>query len=315
MSEDRGRAPLTAIAGLLLLVVPSTGCGPHAAEDATVKAGQTIRIASTVRGVQSNTGETLKEVLRRTNPEMRVEVLTTNGSVENTLALQRDEAELVMTVADVAYLGYIGQLPQTKQRLDKLRGVATLAPLPLQVVVRRGLVVHSIGELKGRHIGIGPMGSACPLTAELVLQAFHLSLNDVDAETIPADEASQHVAEGRLDGAFGCESAPYAAKRAALGGGAMPVPIAGAAVDRLRADYPFLKVVVMREYQGVAPFSTVYVDALAATRSTLGEEEVYRLTKALHVAMPQLDPSRAPATSVPLHPGAARYYREQEIAR
>jgi TRAP-type uncharacterized transport system substrate-binding protein len=29
----------------------------------------------------------------------------------------------------------------------------------------------------------------------------------------------------------------------------------------------------------------------------------------------QVDPHRAPATVIPLHPGAARYYREREMHR
>jgi TRAP-type uncharacterized transport system substrate-binding protein len=28
-----------------------------------------------------------------------------------------------------------------------------------------------------------------------------------------------------------------------------------------------------------------------------------------------MDPQRAPATVIPLHPGAARYYRERELSR
>jgi TRAP-type uncharacterized transport system substrate-binding protein len=58
---------------------------------------------------------------------------------------------------------------------------------------------------------------------------------------------------------------------------------------------------------------------LVATRSTLSESDVYKMTKAFYQALPRLnlrlDPNRAPATSVPLHPGAARYYREQELSR
>ena len=55
----------------------------------------------------------------------------------------------------------------------------------------------------------------------------------------------------------------------------------------------------------------------------LPEDVVYRLTKAFFSALPDLtrihaaamliDAEQAPATPIPLHPGAARYYREREI--
>ena len=47
---------------------------------------------------------------------------------------------------------------------------------------------------------------------------------------------------------------------------------------------------------------------------------VYQVTRALFEEIPkrvrrQVDPHRAPATVIPLHPGAARYYRERELRR
>jgi TRAP transporter TAXI family solute receptor len=178
-----------------------------------------------------------------------------------------------------------------------------------------------VDELKGARVGIGPAGSACPLTSNLVLQAYGLTLSDLQVESLPFDEASRQVTAGALDASFVCEGTPYASVTAAAAGGARLLEMSGPRIDRLRAAYPFLKVVVMKAgtYPGIAPFRTIGVDGLLATRSTLGEAQVYKLTKAFYLALPrlkmQIDPSRAPATSVPLHPGAARYYREQEIVR
>jgi TRAP transporter TAXI family solute receptor len=277
-----------------------------------------VRIGYGIRGIQNPSGRILETVIERTYPEMRVELLTTDGSVENTQALQRDEAEFVLTVADVAYLGYIGQLPRSTQRLDKLRGVATLATLPLQVIVRRGMRTSAIGDLKGARVGIGPVGSACPLTADLLLRAHGLSVDDLQVETIPFDEASRELTAGDLDASFVCEGSPFASVASALAAGARVLELSGPRIERLRMEYPFLRLVVMKKgtYGTTPAFRTIGVDGLIATRSTLDEASVYKLTKAFYLALPQLhtqlDPTRAAATSVPLHPGAARYYRELE---
>ena len=70
---------------------------------------------------------------------------------------------------------------------------------------------------------------------------------------------------------------------------------------------------------------TIGVDNLLLCRSDLQDELVYELTKRFFDALPRLaseqpslrlmDFAQAPATPIPLHDGAARYYRERELFR
>jgi TRAP-type uncharacterized transport system substrate-binding protein len=67
------------------------------------------------------------------------------------------------------------------------------------------------------------------------------------------------------------------------------------------------------------------VDVLLLTRIDLDDDVVRRLTSVLFDVLPQIssthdflrlmDIRRAPATPIPLHAGAALYYREQELSR
>jgi TRAP-type uncharacterized transport system substrate-binding protein len=69
----------------------------------------------------------------------------------------------------------------------------------------------------------------------------------------------------------------------------------------------------------------VGIDALLVCRDDLAEEVVYEFTKEFFAALPLLarsnseaanvDVEKAPATPIPLHPGAARYYREREVLK
>jgi len=64
----------------------------------------------------------------------------------------------------------------------------------------------------------------------------------------------------------------------------------------------------------------VGVDLLLVCRADLDSAVVYAITRALFEDIPrlarrQIDPYRAAATVIPLHPGAARYYREREMQR
>jgi TRAP-type uncharacterized transport system substrate-binding protein len=70
---------------------------------------------------------------------------------------------------------------------------------------------------------------------------------------------------------------------------------------------------------------TIGVDSILVCRRELDEGLVYELTKFFFQALPTLsfsqdalrsmDLEQAPATPIPLHAGAARYYRERELMR
>ena len=68
------------------------------------------------------------------------------------------------------------------------------------------------------------------------------------------------------------------------------------------------------------PVHTIAVDLLLVCRADLDNKLVYELTRAYFEQSPEnvryeTDPQRAPAVVIPLHPGAARYYREREVSR
>jgi TRAP transporter TAXI family solute receptor len=104
------------------------------------------------------------------------------------------------------------------------------------------------------------------------------------------------------------------------------LPVEPDAVARIRADYPFFKPVVIPTgtYRGLErDLPTVGVDNLLVCRVGLDEELVYQMTRVFfnqlpalvraHVAARQVSREQGPATPIPLHPGAARYYREQGL--
>ena len=94
--------------------------------------------------------------------------------------------------------------------------------------------------------------------------------------------------------------------------------------DRLRHAYPFFRqtVIPARSYAGQPdPVHTIGVDNLLVCRRGLDEPTAHDLARAFFSALPILpmptlmDLEQAPATPIPLHDGAARYYRERELAR
>jgi signal transduction histidine kinase len=64
-----------------------------------------------------------------------VRVRDSAGSVANVEALQRDEADVGLSYADVAYIAFVGRLEGRPQAFDELRGIAVLDLTPFHLVV------------------------------------------------------------------------------------------------------------------------------------------------------------------------------------
>jgi TRAP transporter TAXI family solute receptor len=268
-------------------------------------------------------GQEIADALNAGLKDVEVETVVSAGAVSNVRAIQDGKAELALTFADVAYLSFSGQLTPTDLPFDQVRGIAVLQVTPVALVVRPGLHVRGPQDLRGLRVGVGPEGSGTEVTASLILQAYGLRPNDVVTETIGFQEGATKLLTGDLDAMFDNAIIRSEALQRAAQGGARFVPIEGPAADRLRREYPFLRVTVIApELYGTA-VRTIGVDGLLICRSDLDEPLVYELTKQLFASLKSLgqgalrsmDVKQAPATPVPLHAGAARYYRERELSR
>ena len=271
-------------------------------------------------------GEALGRAYREAFPLLDFEVTESPGAVHNVEAIQRGDADIGFAFADVAYLAFVGGPGEAS--FSRLRGMAVLQLNPLHLVVRAQSQIRDVSALRGRRVGVGPPGSGTALTAGLVLRAFGIDPQAVHAELLPFNDASTRLTAGQLDAMFVNASDPAESVTLATKAGAQLLPIEGAAVDRLRHDYPFLRLTAIpaRTYPAhPVPVHTIGVDNLLICRSDLDEDLVYELTKNFFAALPALasrqaslrlmDFAQVPATPIPLHEGAARYYRERELFR
>src|SRR5262245_12560625 len=263
-------------------------------------------------------GEGLAAAYGRLLPDVTFEHHPSTGAVSNAELLQAGNGDIGFVFADVAF--------ERKQVFDRLRGVAVLELTPLHLVVRQGIT--SVRDLRGRRVAVGPPGSGTALTAEIVLRAFDIKLSDIHTEALQFDDAARRLVAGRLDAMFDTAIYPAEAVRMAAAAGERLMPLPGSPIDKLRHEYPFFRAAVIPRdaYPGVnEAVHTIGVDSLLVCRRDMDEELVYQLTRRFFDALPMLSSSRnalrlmdldqAPATPIPLHDGAARYYRERELLR
>jgi TRAP transporter TAXI family solute receptor len=209
-------------------------------------------------------------------------------------------------------------------------GVFTIYPELVHVVASQAAGVRSVRDLKGKRVVLGPQGSGTEQNALQVLEVHGLREADVRAERIDAAAAADQLKDGRVDAAFfttGLGSAVIV--DTFISGKTVLVPVGGAEGEALRKKYPYytLEPIPANTYKGhEREVSTPAVMAMLVARADLPEDLVYKFTKAIfdniaqfhaaHAAAKQLKlESALSGMPIPLHPGAAKFFKEKGVVR
>ena len=252
-----------------------------------------------------------------------------NGSVANVNAIQSGTAESGLVQSDVAYWGYNGTgVFEGKDKLDKLRFIATLYPEHIHIILPKNSGVKMLTDLKGKTVGVGLPASGAQVGALLILNAAGMEKNkDFTAEELNTSQSAERLQDGQLDAFLtvtGAPSSGIAQLASTAGMQLLPLKDDIAAKVIEEAPFYFKSPIPKTAYEGM----TADVPALAVAAQWLvsadqPEELVYNITKALwndntrklldggHAKGKEVQKSTAlDARGIPLHPGAERFYRE-----
>jgi TRAP transporter TAXI family solute receptor len=307
-----------------LLISASCGPVPSAADEAPVTVRMSTGFAT---GNFRPFSEALVKRYRELMPDVRMHPIDTSGSIENIQALHDGTVDIGLSQGGIAYMAYNGRLRGSAQPLRNIRGIAVLNSSAVQLLVGPGSRIRSMDELRGGRVGIGPDGSGAAVISEMVLDGY-FSPGDVQSVDASVPRTNEMLLDNSIDAAFTISSVPNDDAKHLTRAGARLLHIRGPAMVKLRTMYPFFRseVIPAGAYTGMdEPVHTLSVDVVLLTRAGLDDAVVRRLTDGLFRMLPQLNaelpfvkgmvPERAPATPVPLHPGAALYYRERELRR
>jgi TRAP transporter TAXI family solute receptor len=241
-------------------------------------------------------------------------------------ALQRGEVDLALEGGRTTYLAYRKGTPGFPSPHTRLRAIAVLFPTVLHIIGGRHSGIRSVADLRGRRLFVGSAGSATEAASRVVLESHGLTYADVEP-VFDRSGAIDDFRSGKLDGIFYFFPAGHAlAVDAMRTDEATLVPIERRMMDPIRSRDPLLKPAAIEAgtYEGqLETVKTVGTDVLLVTRIDLPDDLVYVLTRRLfesadtlrraHPSARSIEPERGPEAPIPLHPGAARYYREREL--
>ena len=285
-----------------------------------------------VTGVYYPVGKAMAKLVnaKRSQYKMRLTVESTGGSVFNINAVMGGDLDFGVVQSDAQYQAWrgVGQFAKAGPQ-KKLRSMFSLHSETFFLAAAQGSGVKSYPDLKGKDVAVGNPGSGTRQNLVDILAAYGMSFKDLRrAEGIKAVESTKLLQDGRIQAFAYTVGNPAGLIKEAVNGRIKVrfLAVGPKQLDALTAKYPYYvgAEIPVEFYPGALNKSNVPTLAVKGTFITSAdapEQAVYDITKEvfsnldqlrkLHPALSRLKKQdMLKGLSAPLHPGAARYYRE-----
>ena len=283
-----------------------------------------------VTGVYYPTGGAICRLVNKNRKEhgIRCSAESTGGSIYNINTIRAGELEFGVAQSDWQYHAYNGTSKfADKGKFEKLRAVFSVHPEPVTVIARDGSGIKQLTDAKGKRLNIGNPGSGTRGTWEVIEEALGWSRSDLKlAAEMKSAETGQAVCDGKIDAYFWLVGHPSALTQESLATcDAHLVDVKGSAIDKLVSDNSYYRTATIPAgmYNNDRDIQTFGVGATFVSSADVPDNVVYTVVKAvfenfadfkkLHPAFANLNEKEmiSDSLSAPLHPGAAKYYKER----
>lgn len=266
-------------------------------------------------------GEAMAGIWESSISGLTVTPRVTGGSVENLRLLAAGQVELALAqnnTADYAFRGVSRDFEDGP--LSGFRAIGVIYPEVVQILARPE--IERVEDLAGKRVIVGPPGSGTEASAREILGVYGLhhvedeeNRVNFEAHFLTVDESAEAFRDSHVDAVFLVMGVPSRlVQEIAAQQPYKLLDITGEPLEKIRAEYPFyapIEVPAGTYPNQEEPFQAVSLQATLFVRAELDLELVYQMTKVLYEDYEKADIQRAlDGITVPLHPGAGRYYRE-----
>jgi TRAP transporter TAXI family solute receptor len=250
---------------------------------------------------------------------------TGNASAANLDLIARGAVGIAMVQNDIASWAYRGEFMFEGSPMTNVRAIAALYPEHLQLVLSKESGVKTLADLKGKRVGVGAHGSGVEADVRALFQVAGLKYEDMSVEFLDFGLMSGRFSEGQIDAGFIVAGYPTAAiMDLAAAGDISLLDFDKETLDEISSAYPYFvpSVIPAGTYRGIGgDTATPAVMAILVTHDGMSEDVIYDFTKNLYANIADVHGVHPMARSirletalegltVPLHPGAERYFKE-----
>jgi len=301
-----------------------------------VNAQEFITIGTgSVTGVYYPTGGAICKLVNKGRKEhnIRCSVESTGGSGYNVNTIRAGELDFGVVQSDSQYNGYngLGEFSEFGP-YKKLRAVFSLHTEPFNIIVRSDSGIEGLKDLAGKRVNIGNPGSGDRATMGVVMNAMGWTNDSFKlASELKGSERSQALCDNKIDAFIYMVGHPNGSiKEATTSCDAKLISATGPQIDKLVTDNPYYTYTTVPAdmYRGTnTDVKSFGVAATLVTSADVSDAVAYNVAKAvfedfdtfkrLHPAFANLkkeDMVKA-GISIPLHPGAVKYYKEMGLLK
>lgn len=249
-------------------------------------------------------------------------VESTGASVANVNMITDGQAQMAILQSDVINYAHNGTNAFEGEPEANALWVAGIYNETVQILAKPG--INTVSDLRGKTVCVGDVGSGTEVNAWQVLSAAGLTANDIKAVNGSFQDGVDQLKDGKIDAAFTVAGAPTTAiVDYATTNELNLVSLSDSELAAIQAEYPFLIRDDLKAGTYTGQDSDVVCVAIQATlvaSEDVSEDVVYEMLKGMfdnkdeltagHAKFGFLTPESASANTVPLHPGAEKYYKE-----
>ncbi|WP_156288384.1 TAXI family TRAP transporter solute-binding subunit [Oceanobacillus salinisoli] len=249
---------------------------------------------------------------------------TTGASVENVNLINQDKVEMAFAMSDVVSQAVEGTV-SFDEPIEKVNQIAALYPNYVQIVTTADSGIETIEDLVGKRVAVGDQNSGVEVNARTLLEGHGITYDDIDVDYLGYAEAADGLRAGQLDAAFLTSGLPNASLlELSETLDIRMVSIDPANVEKIAQDKSYFVALEIPAdtYGNEEPVPTAAIMNALIVHADMSEDDVYELTKTFFENLDALANSHQAATDIsleaaqeglvaPLHPGAERYYNEQ----
>lgn len=260
--------------------------------------------------------QALAAVVAQHEPQIHIRVLETEGSRQNMQLLDQHQVDLAIVQSDTPVSA-------------EARAIAFLFPEVFHLLARNESGIQSVNDLRGKRLALMPEGSGSYALFQQLAAHYDLNATNFQPINLTPSEANQALLDGQVDALFQVIALGNPAMANLLQTGQIHlVPIDQAAALQLSLPYLEATTIPKGTYAGDIPappadLNVVGVRAVLMVHAEVNDSVIAQITQTLFdyrnelvTRYPRAAAIRLPDAGqnlgLPVHPGAASYYNEDQ---
>ncbi len=256
---------------------------------------------------------------------------TTTGGGQNIQLIAKGEMEMGIAAADACYQAWNG-LGSYEKPIQEMNVICAIYSSYYQHVVRTNSKAQSFEEMGGSTQVVGGSGSGTEVSARAVLGAYgydYIDRNDITPEFLGISEGVEKIQNKQADGMNSITPFPFASfVELTMTDSAHLISINDEVLDKLvnAEGSVYMKGVIPANTYSNQPedIQTICMPTFLICDKDMDEDLVYAITKLIienedylctqHSCFEAMnDETVAAGLSIPMHPGAEKYFKEVGI--